>query len=264
MSNTIKIVIAGYGPVGIAVEAALATHPHVETFIDDPFLGHEYDPSIGDPVDGVVICVATPSASDGFCDCSNVDAVFEKYGFETRFLVKSAVDPIYIADFSPRGMTTISPEFLRGTTGADPTAEFLNQEFAIYGGGQMRWWHEIFKPCLPKLKNVRFLSAPQAAFAKYVENAFLATKVSFFNQMQMIYTAMQFEDFDVMVEAITIDPRIGISHTQVPGPDGKYGYGGHCFPKDVSAIAESGEACGADVSFLRNLQEFNALIRDED
>lgn len=263
MSNTIKIVIAGYGPVGVAVEAALSIHPHVETFIDDPLLGHVYDPCIGDPVDGVVVCVATPSRQNGFCDCTNVDNVFNKYGFKTKFLVKSAVDPVYISESSPP-QTTISPEFLRGTTGANPTDEFINQEFAIYGGGQMRWWHEVFKPCLPKLKDVRFISAEQAAFAKYVENAFLATKVSFFNQMSMIYTAMQFQDFDVMVDAISIDPRIGISHTQVPGPDGKYGYGGHCFPKDVSAITESGEACGADVSFLRNMQAFNALIRNED
>ena len=76
----------------------------------------------------------------------------------------------------------------------------------------------------------------QAAFAKYVENTFLATKVTFFNEMYQIYNEIGFEGFDQMVDAISIDPRIGRSHTQVPGPDGKFGYGGHCLPKDMAAL----------------------------
>ena len=54
--------------------------------------------------------------------------------------------------------------------------------------------------------------------------------------MYRIYQDIGFEGFDQMVDAITIDPRIGRSHTQVPGPDGKFGYGGHCLPKDMAAL----------------------------
>jgi len=265
-----NIIIAGYGAVGKAVEAALANHPHVTTYIDDPYLetfGRSFnripDEYPYESVDGVIVCVATPMDKHGACDTSNVQDVFDKYGLDTRYLIKSAVDPLFLHHAAPTN-TTVSPEFLRGTTGADPTKDFINQEFAIYGGGEMRWWHELFKPVLPKLDTVKFVSMEQAAFAKYVENTFLATKVTFFNQMYMLYQELGFEDFDVMVDAICSEPRLGHSHTQVPGPDGKFGYGGHCFPKDMSAMIELGNWVNADVSFLQSVKEFNEDIRDED
>ena len=260
----IKIVIAGHGPVGKAVEAALANHPHVQTIIDDPI----YLPLVFDPpedVDGVVVCVSTPETEDGSCETQNVQSVFEKYG-DTKYLVKSAVDPMWVAQNSPK-QTTVSPEFLRGTTGANPTQDFINQAFAIYGGGEMRWWHELFKPVLPKLETVRFVSLQQAAFAKYVENTFLATKVTFFNEMYQIYKSMEhagFKDFDVMVEAICIDPRIGFSHTQVPGPDGEFGYGGHCFPKDIAALRNVAHRNAAETPLLDAVIETNDKYRNED
>lgn len=263
--KTINIVIAGYGPVGEAIEAALYWHPHVKTVVDDPYKGIFVDPlkySSAKDIDGVVICVATPEKEDGSCETKNVQDVFEKYG-DTRYLVKSAIDPLWISSNAPP-RTTVSPEFLRGTTGANPTEDFLNQEFAIYGGGEQRWWHELFKPVLPKLETVRFVSLEQAAFAKYVENTFLATKVTFFNEMYQLYNQMEFEGFDIMVEAISNDPRVGISHTQVPGPDGKFGYGGHCFPKDIAALRHAASRCKAETPLLDAVVETNAKHRNKD
>lgn len=259
----IKIVIAGYGPVGVAIEAALLKHPHVEVLVDDPY--KDMNVTADDDIDGVVICVATPETESGMCETKNVQNVLEKYG-DTRYLIKSAIDPLWISGNAP-SKTTVSPEFLRGTTGANPTQDFLNQEFAIYGGGEMRWWHELFKPVLPKLETVRFCSIQQAAFAKYVENTFLATKVTFFNEMYQIYKSMEhagFKDFDVMVEAISIDPRIGLSHTQVPGPDGKFGYGGHCFPKDAEALRNVAHRNATETPLLDAVIETNKLYRDEE
>ena len=71
-----KIVIAGYGPVGQAVHAALEKHSGADVYIDDPFKGYNYDPNVGDPVDGVVVCVATPMNDAGCCERKNVEAVF--------------------------------------------------------------------------------------------------------------------------------------------------------------------------------------------
>jgi UDPglucose 6-dehydrogenase len=260
-----NVVIAGYGVVGRAVEAALQNRPDVNVYIDDPQLGWEItEDMVGVLVPvAVVVCVATPMRDDGTCEVDNVRAVFDKYGNHQRYLVKSAVDPMFL-QYCDAENVTVSPEFLRGSTGTNPIKDFINQEFAMYGGGEMRWWHELFKPVLPKLEKVSFTSMEQAAFAKYVENTFLATKVTFFNQMYHIYNAMGFEDFDVMVDAICNDPRIGHSHTQVPGPDGKLGYGGHCLPKDMSAIIESGRYCGADIEFLESVRAFNDKYRDHD
>lgn len=231
-----KIVIAGYGAVGKAVFECLY-ESDAELFIDDPALGHNVDIDVMKP-DAVVVCVATPMREDGSCNTDHVEEVFMKYN-GVKYLIKSAVNPVWLSKAvkSYRGSYTYSPEFLRGShVHANPTQEFLDSEFAIYGGDDCRWWDELFRPHLPKLKEVKYCSLEQAAFAKYVENCFLATKVTFFNEMYRIYNQCGFEGFDQMVDAITVDPRIGRSHTQVPGPDGKFGYGGHCLPKDIAAL----------------------------
>lgn len=257
-----RIVIAGLGPVGIAVGTALEKHPDIDLYYDDPYKGDNFPDDMTDTVDGVVVCVATPMGDDGECFVGNIVDVFEKYGENTKYLIKSTTNPVFLRGF-PDLDITFSPEYLRGTTGSNPTQEFLNSEFAIYGGGSMRWWHELFTPVLPKLKNVRYMTAEQASFAKYFLNCFLATKVTFFNQAYEIYNACMGEDFDVVIDGLCLDPRVGLSHTQVPGPDGQMGYGGHCFPKDMSAFMKFGEEAGADVQFLKDTIDANQRFRKE-
>ena len=77
----------------------------------------------------------------------------------------------------------------------------------------------------------------EASVIKYTINSFLATKVMFFNQ---IYQMSQDNnlDFNKIINAVGSDPRIGQSHTRVPGFDGKFGFGGACFPKDTLAFIE--------------------------
>ena len=237
-----KIVVAGYGPVGEAVYTALRSHQGLEVYIDDPYKGYRLN--VNDfvtPVDGVVVCVATPMSEDGSCDTSNVEDVFTKYDTpDTKFLIKSAVDPVVLRDcanFGFDGSFTYSPEFLASSNmNRSPTDEFLQQEFAIFGGDDCRWWHEIFKVVLPRLSEVKYGTLEQASFAKYVENCFLATKVTFFNEIYKIYESIGFEGYDQMIDLLCLDPRIGRSHTQVPNPDNRFGYGGHCFPKDMAAL----------------------------
>ena len=79
------------------------------------------------------------------------------------------------------------------------------------------------------------MTVEEASFVKYTINSFLALKVTFFNQL---YDAVGETDanFARIIQAVGSDPRIGHSHTKVPGFDGKQGFGGACFPKDVSAL----------------------------
>jgi UDP-glucose 6-dehydrogenase len=74
-----------------------------------------------------------------------------------------------------------------------------------------------------------------AEMVKYLTNSFLATKVSFANEMYQICEGLGV-DYDKVIEYATYDKRLGDSHWNVPGPDGDFGYGGHCFPKDVKAL----------------------------
>jgi len=233
----ISVVVAGYGAVGQAVAHVLTKHSGVNVLIDDPAKGFNYyrDEHIDSP-DAVVVCVATPMRDNGSCNTDHVKEVFDKYG-NVKYLIKSAVDPVWINKWNLCRDITVSPEFLGSSNmNRNTMEEFEHQTYAIYGGESPRFWDELFKPVLPDLTEVKYCTLQQAAFGKYVENTFLATKVAFFNEMYRIYKDIGFEGFDQMVDAITIDPRIGRSHTQVPGPDGKFGYGGHCLPKDMAAL----------------------------
>ena len=256
-----KLVIAGYGPVGQAVYNALVQRKGLDIYIDDPDKGYNYN-SLGDmePVDAVVVCVSTPPESSGQCDTSNVEAVIRKYS-GAKFLIKSAVDPLWLRSVNEESLTC-SPEFLGGSNiHRDTNEEFINQTFAIYGGDDCRFWDEIFKPVLHSLKDVRYVSLEQAAFSKYVENCFLATKVTFFNEMYQIFEKSGFSGFDAMVDAITLDPRIGKSHTQVPGPDGEFGYGGHCLPKDIAALVHIAASGDTESTLLDAVIKSNAAHR---
>jgi len=255
-----KIIIAGYGPVGQAIHAALKEHPKIELLIDDPYLGLYVDEDV--IVEGVIVCVATPQGDDGKCDTTALEEVFAKYG-GTKYLVKSTTDPVFF-DIRDENIT-FSPEYIRGTTSFNYLKDFTDSEFAVYGGGEMRYWHELLKPVMPNLKDVRFLStASQAAFTKYFLNCYLATKVSFFNQMWQVLDDYRGgshgdggADYDCIIDALCLDPRVSDSHTQVPGPDGEFGYGGHCFPKDMSAMIQVGKELGTDMAFLENVIEAN-------
>ena len=63
----------------------------------------------------------------------------------------------------------------------------------------------------------------------------MATKVSFANEIYKLCEKLDL-DYDKIIEMATLDPRLGDSHWGVPGPDGDFGYGGHCFPKDLALL----------------------------
>lgn len=105
----------------------------------------------------------------------------------------------------------------------------------------------------------------EASLAKYAINAFLASKVVFMNQLYKLYedvyngSQIPPESWEFFTQMLTTDIRIGSSHVTVPGKDGKYGYGGSCFPKDVSAII--GYDKNERLGILREVELANTKIR---
>ena len=97
-----------------------------------------------------------------------------------------------------------------------------------------------------------------AEMVKYMTNTFLATKVSFANEMKMICDELKI-DYDKVVEYSTYDERLGKSHWAVPGPDGDFGFGGHCLPKDLSAIINEFKTYG----LLEAVEEVNDQVRND-
>ena len=99
-----------------------------------------------------------------------------------------------------------------------------------------------------------------AELVKYVTNAFLSTKVSFANEMYQLCEGLDL-DYDKIIEYATLDPRLGDSHWGVPGPDGDFGFGGHCFPKDLSALIEITKQLDTVNNVLRAVQTTNNTVR---
>jgi UDPglucose 6-dehydrogenase len=95
---------------------------------------------------------------------------------------------------------------------------------------------------------------------KYVTNSFLATKVSFANEMYQICEGLDV-DYDKVIEYATYDERLGKSHWAVPGPDGDFGYGGHCFPKDVKALISVAEGLNIFPEMLLSTDTKNTEVR---
>ena len=92
------------------------------------------------------------------------------------------------------------------------------------------------------------------------DSCFLATKVSFANEMKQICDEIDV-DFDKVVEYALYDDRIGKSHLSVPGPDGSLGFGGHCFPKDLKAIISLAEDLGVQPSVTSAVWAKNLEVR---
>ena len=82
----------------------------------------------------------------------------------------------------------------------------------------------------------------------------------FFNEMKILTESLGV-DFDKIGEAVTADSRIADSHWRVPGPDGEYGFGGTCFPKDTNALIDTMENNGMNPLVLKAVWEQNKNFR---
>lgn len=225
-----KILIVGHGFVGQAVDYGFS-HPQVQKTIVDP----KYDRTIDDinPMDYnlIFICVPTPMGDSGNIDASIVNDVITKVGKCPLIVVKSTVTPDIVKHWPDN--VVYNPEFLTERSAKD---DFVNPPFHIMGGVytyDLEEYYHKYSICTPC--PVYHMSAMEASYVKYAINTFLSTKVTFFNQLFDSVTKAG-GNFNIVANAVGADPRVGYSHTRVPGFDGKQGFGGACFPKDCSAF----------------------------
>ena len=140
---------------------------------------------------------------------------------------------------------------------------FKEQTFFILGGDQHAAMQvaDIFNSRLNHVKEVRITDIRTAAMVKYAENTFLALKVTYFNELYLAHQSQNCESsFEEFAEMVGLDPRIGQSHTRVPGSDGKRGWASHCLTKDVFEFAKfSGSPLA---QFVRELNETHRNIEE--
>jgi UDPglucose 6-dehydrogenase len=111
-------------------------------------------------------------------------------------------------------------------------------------------------------KHIILTDSTTAEYIKYMNNSFLATKVSIMNEFKKLGDLIGV-DWEKALYGFASDGRIGDSHLQVPGPDGLLGYGGTCFPKDVNAILKFAEKNGVVMHTIEGGWKTNLEVRPE-
>jgi nucleotide sugar dehydrogenase len=211
----------------------------------------------------IFICLPTPMNKDGSCDASLVKEVLSSLNkCETTIVInKSTVPPGSTENFNKEFdnlQILFNPEFL---TERNSIEDFNNQNRIILGGPRPATTRvkQIYSKVFPKAHIIK-TGSKHAEMIKYFTNSFLTTKVSFANEMYELCKNLNL-DYDKVVEYATLDSRLGKSHWAVPGPDGDFGFGGHCFPKDLSAIIKITNDLKTTNNVLKSVKKTNDKVR---
>jgi UDPglucose 6-dehydrogenase len=217
--------------------------------------------------DFIFISVPTPMASDGSVYTEIVRQVVDQLrelAFPNFIVVRSTVPPGTCDELGVYFM----PEFL---TEKNFEKDFITNPTWIYGLLGQSQQDTLFQQKITQLletchqhgciesKQVEFVLNREAEMIKYFRNTFLAIKASYCNE---IYQMCQVANINYnKVRAFgASDTRIGLSHTQVPGPDGEFGFGGTCFPKDTQGLLSWITSKGGEASILQATIDRNKTI----
>ena len=259
----VRIGIIGLGYVGSAILNSLSDR-FIDLVIIDPDKGHNstYNDLAG--AEAVFVCVPTPRDNDGNCDTSILEDVLARLHnirYTGVIISKCTAPPNAYQKLNEQYPNLVHvPEFL---TAADSIRDYLNGSFAIIGGSIKAYMNEaerFTKISQPNLKTIVHCDIGEAALTKYAINSFLATKVVFMNELRGVAVAAGL-DYNVIATMINLDRRIGDSHMRVPGPDGTFGFGGHCLPKDTEALLALSKDLGVTMQVLEAALKKNLLLR---
>lgn len=235
-----NIAIIGYGFVGAAVDYGFDT-PNTNRIMIDPKLNTSIKDLERENIDVAFICVPTPMSKDGSIDASIViDCVDQLLELPIPLIIiKSTITPDVISEIfnkSRASRIVYNPEFL---TEKNFKKDFINPSMHIFGGdliatSEAEKLYNNYSLCCDC--PVFHMKPEEASLVKYAINCFLASKVVWFNQFYDVVKSLGC-DYNNVISAVKTDPRVGASHTSVPGFDEKRGYAGSCFPKDTVAFA---------------------------
>ena len=272
-----KIGVVGNGFVGGAVKFGFSPQvgcdAEVKVYDKNPSKStHGLEETVNKS-DFVFLSVPTPANSDGSINIDILDSALsdinEVSEVDNYILIRSTVVPgttwALQEKFSNLNLL-FNPEFL---TERSANFDFINQSRFIVGnsGKQMsamksEQFVELIKDRFGDCVAVMETSYETAELIKYMNNCFFATKVSFMNEMYQIAEKID-ANWDEAVSGFVSDGRIGHSHLGVPGHDGKFGFGGSCFPKDIQAMIDFAEMFGLNPSVLKGAWEKNLEVRSE-
>jgi len=257
--------IVGYGFVGESQAYAFAPIADIKVYdIDEKKCTHSLEDVLNQQF--VFICLPTPMLENGKQDISLIDNFFKQIEYydtpDTIFIIKSTVLPGTTDELLTTYWRKIvfCPEFL---TEKNAKLDMLTQPRIILGGNRiwLSYVQELFEARFGN-KHYILTDSTSAEIIKYMCNNFLSVKVSFVNEFYDLVETVG-ADWDSVIEGFVSDPRIGNSHTQTPGPDGKRGFGGTCFPKDINGMIEFSKDMEVDMDVLKSTWKTNLRVRPE-
>lgn len=254
--------VIGHGFVGEAQSFAFSPIADVKVYDIDPLKSNSTLEEVYE-CEFVFVAVPTPMYMDGTQDISYIAKVFEKAIPGPIFIIKSTVLPgttAKLKELYPGLDIIFCPEFLTQRTAK---LDMLTQARIIFGGERSltERVEELFTARFMN-RNIIHTDSTTAELIKYMNNSFFATKVSIMNEFKRLSDALG-ANWDDALYGFTSDSRIGDSHLHVPGPDGKAGYGGVCFPKDVNAIAGLARSLDVPLNTIEAGWKTNLEVRPE-
>lgn len=225
-SENIKVGIVGCGVIGNTLKVWLQNNnPNCEIFISDPPKNYNDDLS---NCDIIFISIHIPTEKNNQQDLSLLKEIIKTLP-NVPIFIRTTVLPQTCENLSKEFNKKIyfMPEFLTERTAEE---DFNNQKMIFTGETELL--KKIFKG-----REYTEMSSTEAEIAKYAHNVFGALKVTYFNGIYQLAQQLNC-DYKNIQQGILTSGYINSTHTTVPGPDGKLGYGGKCFPKDVSAFKE--------------------------
>ncbi len=217
--------------------------------------------------DAIFMAVGTPTGEDGSADVSHLMSAVESvvpYLSGYTLIVNKCTAPVgtasnikkYIHDNIKNGAefdVASNPEFLKEGVAVQ---DFLYPDRVVVGVDSVRAekiLRELYEPFLRSGNPIHVMDVRSAELTKYACNSFLATKISFINDISILCEKLG-ADINSVRHAMSSDPRIGKTFLY-PG----VGYGGSCFPKDVKAIISTANGVNENLSIVRAAEEVNDL-----
>ena len=270
-----KIGIIGNGFVGSAVEFGFSANVGVDADVkvydkDENKSTHTLKEVVVES-DIIFISVPTPSNQNGSVNLDIVNDVLAEISqikkenkFDNIILLRSTAIPGTTRKLQEKYSNlriVFNPEFL---TERSANQDFINQSRFVLGGdpNDISIVSKLFRERFGSTISIIETNYESAELIKYMTNTFFATKISFLNDMKILSdeSGARWED---VIEGFVRDGRVGHSHLNVPGHDGKYGFGGSCFPKDIQALISYGNSVGVDLSVLKGAWKTNLKVRPE-
>lgn len=262
MSKKYNVGIIGNGFVGEAQAFAFSPTSFVKIYdIDKNKSTHSLDEV--NKCDFIFVCVPTPMYENGSQDTSYIQKVFDKAVVGPVYIIKSTVLPGTTKNLAKKNKKlkiVFSPEFL---TERNAKLDMMTQSRVIIGGDPIltRKVRRLFEIRFMN-KNIIETDSDTAELIKYMNNTFFATKVSIMNEFKLLSDKIG-ANWQDAIFGFASDGRVGDSHLHVPGHDGKFGYGGTCFPKDVNAIISLAKKLNVELNTIEGGWKTNLKLRPE-